>query len=97
VHRAQYARQNHLYAARARNRISTRDLREQTCLVVPAAHDVLDHLLAVERVLVTHDTQRGEAPKDSIHAEVGGLVIEQVIFLLSQSLYVLDVLSYREL
>lgn len=55
---------------------------ELTCLVVPAAHDELDHLLAVQRILVAHDAQCGKTPVDGIHAQVRGEVVHQVIFAL---------------
>lgn len=55
---------------------------ELTCLVVPAAHDKLDHLLAVQRILVAHGAQGGEPPVDGVHAQVRGEVVYQVIFAL---------------
>ena len=52
---------------------------KQTCLVVPAAHDKVDHLVAVEGVLVAHDAEGGEAPVDAVHAQVGGEVVRELI------------------
>ena len=56
--------------------------RELTCLLVPAAHDKLDHLLAIESILVTHNAERSEAPIYGIHTQVGSEMVHQVIFAL---------------
>ena len=58
--------------------------RELTCLVVPAAHDELDHLLAIECILVAHDAQRGQAPVNGVHTQVRGEMVHQVILALGR-------------
>ena len=51
---------------------------ELTGGVVPAGHDVLDHLVAVEGVGAAHDAERGEAPVDTVETEVLRQVVGQV-------------------
>ena len=57
--------------------------RARTCLVVPAAHHVVDHLFPVERVLVSHGAEGGESPVDGVHAQVCGEMIREFIFALA--------------
>lgn len=68
----------------------------QTCLVVPAAHHELDHLLPVQRVLVVHDAQRSEAPVDRVQAQVRGEMVREVILALAQSLGVRGIVGREE-
>ena len=51
---------------------------ELTGGVVPAGHDVLDHLVAVEGVGAAHDAERGEAPVDTVEPEVLRQVVGQI-------------------
>jgi hypothetical protein len=39
-------------------------------------------LFRIERVLVLHDTKRGDAPIDRVHPEMGRHVVGQVILVL---------------
>lgn len=50
-----------------------------TGFIVPARHDPIDHLLAIERVLITHQRQRGQAPVDSIHSQMLSQMVGQLI------------------
>lgn len=57
--------------------------KEQTCLVIPTAQHVLDHLFSIECVLVSHDAECGESPINGIHPEVCGEMISEIIFALT--------------
>lgn len=53
-----------------------------TCLIVPAAHDELDHFVSVERVLLLHNAERGQTPVYRVHPQVRGEMVDEVIFVL---------------
>ena len=56
--------------------------REQTCLVVPAAHHILNHIFPIERIFVSHDAQCRESPINGVHPQVCGEMISEIIFVL---------------
>jgi hypothetical protein len=56
--------------------------KERTDVLIPAAHDPLDHLVLRQSVRSTHQRERGESPVDAVHAEVFGEVVREVIAVL---------------
>lgn len=54
----------------------------RTCFIIPAAHHIPYGLLRIQRFLVFHYAERGDAPVDSVHPQVGRHVVGQVIFIL---------------
>ena len=54
----------------------------RTCVFVPTAHHVRYRFLRIQRFLVFHDAERGEAPVDRVHPQVRCRVVRQVIFVL---------------
>ncbi len=46
-----------------------------TCFIVPATHYEIDHLIPVQGVLVSHDTEGGQTPIDGVHPKVCGEVV----------------------
>jgi hypothetical protein len=57
-------------------------MKRQTCLFIPAAHHEFDHLVSVQRVLVLHNAQGGEAPIYGVHTEVRSEMICEIVLVL---------------
>jgi hypothetical protein len=52
-----------------------------TCLIIPATHDKIDHLVSIQCVFVPHHTQRCKTPVHRIQSQVSAQVICEVFVL----------------
>lgn len=55
-----------------------------TCFIVPTTHYEIDHLVPVQGVLVSHDTEGSETPIHGVHSEVRGKVVYEIILILKK-------------
>ena len=56
-----------------------------TCLIVPATHYEINHLIAVQGILVPHHAEGSQTPVYSVHSKVCCKVVYQVILVLRRT------------
>jgi len=50
-----------------------------TSFIIPTAHYIFDHILPVQRIFMSHDPERREAPVYSIQAQMSRVMICQIV------------------